>query len=564
MLKKLQNFSGRDGPLVLIIMDGIGLGRKDESNAFYLANTPYLDKLQTKWPEKKLYAVLQAHGTAVGLPTDSEMGNSEVGHNAIGAGIVPKQRATIAKEAIQSKELFNTQAWVKIANHLIEKDKTLHFMGLLSDGYVHSHITHLFGLLRGAVEAKIKTVRMHILLDGRDVPPQSAGEYIQELERELKDINSEGYFDYQIASGGGRMRVTMDRYNSDWDVVRRGWDAHVCGLPEKFPSYKGYFNSAQEAINQARIIDSDIIDQFLPSFVIVNKGKFPIGKMEDGDVVINFNFRGDRAIQISRAFDEGENFKDFEKKCNPELSYIGLLQYDEVLKIPKNFFLPPPSIDKTIIDFLSEINMPMFALAETHKYGHVTYFFTGNRDLAVKKEVVEEKSQKIIMAHSSLNEIYCEVVSDPAETIKDNPKMKAYEVKAILAKAIVSGKYKFIRVNFANGDMVGHTGLKSAAMIAAETVDECVKEVVELVETLNGIAIVTADHGNLEDMSGKWQTSHTTNPVMFAIIDSGYNGEYFINEKLENPGLGNIAATILNLLGYESPADFMKSLIAFK
>jgi len=564
MLEKLENFSGREGPLVLIIMDGVGLGKQDKNNAFYLANTPYLDKLQSKWPEKNLYAELIAHGTAVGLPTDSEMGNSEVGHNAIGSGIVPKQRASLAKEAIFSKDIFKIPAWEKITNHLKENDKTLHFLGLLSDGYVHSHITHLFGLLDGATDSKIEKVRIHTLLDGRDVSPQSAGEYIDELERKLREINEINGYDYQIASGGGRMRVTMDRYNSDWDVVRRGWEAHVCGIPERFPSYKGYFSSAQNAINQARIIDPDIIDQFLPSFVVVNEGKFPIGKMEDGDVVINFNFRGDRAIQISRAFDEGENFKEFEKKCNPAVSYIGLLQYDDKLKIPESFFIPPPKIDKTIVDYLYEENVPMFAISETHKIGHLTYFFCGNRDLKTKSEEIEQHDTKMIMSHSSNNEIYFEVVSDPAAEIKDKPKMKAYEIKSVLTKAIVSGKYKFIRVNFANGDMVGHTGIKSAAMIAAETVDECVKDVVELVETLNGIAIVTADHGNLEDMEGKWNTSHTLNPVMFAIIDKNYNGEYVIRDDLDNPALGNIAPTILNLLGYQKPEKFLDSLISFK
>jgi 2,3-bisphosphoglycerate-independent phosphoglycerate mutase len=564
VLEKLDNFSGRDGPLVLIIMDGMGLGKQDENNAFHLANTPYLDKLQTKWPEKKLYAVLKAHGTAVGLPTDAEMGNSEVGHNAIGAGIVPKQRATLAKEAILSKEIFKNQAWIDISKHLVDNYKTLHFFGLLSDGYVHSHITHLLGLLDGAVNSGIKKVRVHTLFDGRDVPPQSAGQYIDELERKLKDINAEEGFDYLIASGGGRMRVTMDRYNSDWDVVRRGWEAHVCAIPERFPSYKGYFLSAQDAINQARIIDSDIIDQFLPSFVVVNEGKFPLGKMEDGDVVINFNFRGDRAIQISRAFDEGEDFKDFEKKCNTPVHYFGLLQYDDKLNIPQKYFIEPPKIDKSIIDYLSEVKIPMFAISETHKIGHLTYFFCGNRDLKIKSENIEEQNTQMIMSHSSNNEIYFEVISDPAAEIKDKPKMKAYEIKAVLTKAIVAGKYKFIRVNFANGDMVGHTGVKSAAMIAAETVDECVKEVVELVETLNGIAIVTADHGNLEDMSGKVMTAHTTNPVMFAIIDSGYNGEYTVKENVEDLGLGNIAATILNLLGYKSPDNFLESLLSFK
>jgi len=542
-LKKLENFYGREGPLVLIIMDGIGLGRKDESNAFHLADTPFLDKLQKECPKKNLYTELKAHGIAVGLPTDNEMGNSEVGHNAIGAGNVVKQRAMLAKEAIQSKDLFKTEKWLNLANGIIDNNKTLHFIGLLSDGYVHSHISHLVGLLRGAAASNIKKVRVHTLFDGRDVPPQSAFLYIEELEQELNKINADGVHDYRIASGGGRMRVTMDRYNSDWNVVKRGWEAHVGGIPEKFPSYKGFFPSAIDAVNQARIIEPGIIDQYLPSFVVVNERKDPIGKIEDGDGVIYFNFRGDRAIQISRAFDE-DNFGEFEREFHPHVQYYGLLQYDDNLNIPRNYFIEPPRIENTISDYLSLEGINQFAIAETHKYGHVTYFWRGNRDIKIKGEDCVE------------------IKSDPSETIKDRPKMKAYEVRDRLIKAIISGKYKFLRVNFANGDMVGHTGVKSAAMIAAETIDKCVNEIVDSVTALNGITIVTADHGNLDEME-EFKTAHTLNPVMFAIIDSGYNNEYVINNEIKEPALGNIASTILNLLGYEKPVSFLNSLIKF-
>lgn len=559
-LNKLDKFPGRDGPLVLIIMDGVGLGENNNDNAFYLANTPYLDELQEK---KELYTELQAHGKVVGLPTDEEMGNSEVGHNAIGAGNVVKQRAVLAKEAIEQKSIFEDPKWKKMTEDLSSGNNTLHFLGLLSDGYVHSHLSHLFGLLYGAMNSNIKNVRVHTLLDGRDVPPQSSPLYIQRLEQVLKNINEGSDLDYKIASGGGRMRVTMDRYESDWEVVRRGWDAHVCAIPEKFPSYKGYFNSAEDAINQARIIDPDISDQVLPSFVVVNRDKFPVGQMENGDYVINFNFRGDRAIQISQAFDQDE-FSKFEKKCDPDVDYYGLLQYDDVAGIPKKFFIDPPKIDDTLSEYLSASGVPMYAIAETFKFGHVQYFWEGNRDLRTASEIIEKNGQKIITYESKLDEIYVEVKSDPSEIIKDEPKMKAYYVLDTLKQAIISNRYKFLRVNFANGDMVGHTGSKSASMIAAETVDDCVKEVVDLVSSLNGITIITADHGNLEDMSDRWETSHTLNPVMFSIRDEGYKGEYEMNQSLTNPSLGNIAATVLNLLGYEKPNDFMDSLIQFK
>ena len=545
-LKKLKRFSGRKGPLVLIIMDGIGLGEKNDNNAFYLANTPFLDKLQEECPKKKLYVKLRAHGTAVGLPSDDEMGNSEVGHNAFGAGTIPKQRATLAKEAILSKTLFKSRKWIDFATKIKNNNKKLHLIGLLSDGYVHSHMSHLIGLLQGSKESGIKTVRVHPLLDGRDVPPQSSLKYVQELENTLKKINQESKFDYKIASGGGRMHVTMDRYNSDWEVVRRGWEAHVCGVPEQTSNYKGFFRSAEEAIKQARTIDPKISDQYLPSFVIVNDKGIPVGKMEDGDGVVYFNFRGDRAIQISRAFDEPD-FKDFKKRCNPKVEYYGLLLYEEKELIPKKYFIEPPIIKNPLSLYLCAEGICQFAIAETHKYGHCTYFWNGNRE-----GYICEKFEK-----------YVEIKSDPSEMIKDNPKMKAFEVNGELLQAIRSGKYKFLRVNFANGDMVGHTGDKKASIVAAETVDKCVKEIAEAVNFLSGITIVTADHGNIDDKSGAFETAHTLNPVMFAIVDSEYNNEYVVNDKLKEPALGNVAATILNLLGYEKPADYLESLIKF-
>lgn len=542
-LKRLKHFSGREGPLVLIIMDGVGLAEESEQNAFYLANTPYLDKLQHECPKKNLYTELKAHGTAVGLPTDREMGNSEVGHNALGTGRIVKQRATLAKEQILSGELFNTDKWKSFVTTIKNHNKTLHFIGLLSDGYVHSHISHLMGLLNNTKSSGVEKVRIHPLLDGRDVPPQSALQYIEQLEEKLRKINDSDSFDYKIASGGGRMRVTMDRYYSDWGVVRRGWEAHVCGIPEQSPDYKGYFKSATEAIKAAREHDPSISDQYLPSFVIIDEQGSPIGKMEDGDGVINFNFRGDRAIEISQAF-EGVDI-GFEKKCNPDVLYYGLLQYDKKMNLPDKYFIEPPEIEDSLSKYLCAEKVRQFAIAETHKYGHITYFWNGNKEGYVCEDY----------------EKYVEIKSDPSEMIEDNPKMKAYEVKDKVLEVLDGGAYNFIRVNWANGDMVGHTGNIDSAVIAAETVDKCVKETVQKVMDLGGIAIVTADHGNLEEMNEGHETAHSRNPIMFAIIDSNYNGEYRINQEIKEPGLGNVAATVLNLLGYEKPDSFMQSLI---
>jgi 2,3-bisphosphoglycerate-independent phosphoglycerate mutase len=536
-LNKLENFSGRKGPLLLIIMDGIGINKPGENNAVYLAKTPNLDKLFTV----PLFTKLKAHGPAVGLPTEDDMGNSEVGHNALGAGRVFAQGAKLVNISIESGKFFQTENWNKIIE-IGKSGKTVHFIGLLSDGNVHSHIDHLFAMLKNLVQNDVKSVRIHALLDGRDVDQKSALKYIDMTEKLLSEINSQG-FDYKIASGGGRMRVTMDRYNADWEIVKRGWYAHVLG--EARP-----FKSAAEAVQTFYDEDPQMTDQYMDAFVVVNNDNKPVGPIVDGDAVIFFNFRGDRAIEISRAFEEKE-FSYFDRKRVPQVFFAGMMEYDGDLHIPSKYLVTPPAIDRTVSEYLCAEGVTSFAISETQKFGHVTYFWNGN-----KSGYINEKL-----------ETYVEIPSDKIP-FDQAPKMKAYEITEKTIELLKSGKYKFGRVNFANGDMVGHTGVMEAAITAVETVDECVGKLLQVVAELDGIAIVTADHGNADEMfvekNGKKEikTSHTLNPVPFIIFDPQYSGEYKM-ANVQNPGLTNIAATILNLLGFEKVEDYDPSLIEF-
>lgn len=536
-LKKSDKFSGRPGPLLLIIMDGVGIGKNDDTNAVYLAKTPTLDRLFQL--ENK--TTLKAHGTAVGLPSDGDMGNSEVGHNALGAGRVFTQGAKLVDMAIESGRIFNNPVWEKIVSRA-KDGGTLHLIGLLSDGNVHSHIDQLFAIIRKASEAGIKKLRLHPLLDGRDVPEKSALDYIRPSEKLLIELNEKYGVDYLIASGGGRMITTMDRYNADWTVVKRGWDAHVLG--------KGrHFASAEEAIKTYYDENPSIIDQYLDSFVIVKDG-IPVGTIEDGDSVVFFNFRGDRGIEISRAFEE-KGFSEFERERYPDVFYAGMMEYDGDLKIPSKYLVNPPEIERTVSEYLCNEGVTMFAISETQKYGHVTYFWNGNRSGYINKDL----------------ETYVEIPSDKIEFDKA-PEMKAHEITEKTLELLTSGKYRFGRLNFANGDMVGHTGKMDAAIIAVETVDSSIEKLLGVMKDLNGITIVTADHGNSDEMytivNGKKEpkTSHTLNPVPFIIIDPLYQGEYKMR-KVEKPGLSNVAATILNLLGYEKVEDYDESLIEF-
>ena len=536
-LNPLKSFHGRKGPLLLIIMDGIGIGRDDETNAVYMARTPTLDRLFGS----KLYAQLKAHGTAVGLPSDMDMGNSEVGHNALGAGRVFEQGASLVNKALETGQVFQSGTWQEMVQRA-KKGGTVHFIGLLSDGNVHSHINQLYVFLDKCAEIGIKKVRIHPLLDGRDVGERTALDYLIPTQDKLRKISDGKGLDYRIASGGGRMKVTMDRYNADWNIVKRGWDAHVLG--------KGrHFKSAIEAVKTFYDEDPKITDQYLDSFVIVDDLGTPLGPILDGDSVIFFNFRGDRAIEISRAFTE-KDFSEFERSPLPDILYAGMMEYDGDTHMPPNFLVQPPAIERTISEYLCAERIKMFAVSETQKYGHVTYFWNGNRSGYIDESV----------------ETYIEITSDRIQFDKA-PKMKAMEIKDCVIDLLRNNMYRFGRLNFANGDMVGHTGVMEAAIVAVETVDRCVGELLEVIKDLEGIAVVTADHGNADEMFTKdkagakiIKTAHTLNPVPFVIYDPAYKGEYKM-AHIQKKGVSNVASTLLNLLGYEKVEDYDPSLI---
>ncbi len=542
---KKSSIVKRKGPVVFIIMDGIGIGKDYEGNAFINARTPVLDDLI----KQCLYTELKAHGTAVGLPSDGDMGNSEVGHNALGAGRIFSQGAKLVSASFEDKSIFKSDTWKELIKKPVSEKRTLHLIGLLSDGNVHSHIKHLFQLISQASAENIGKLRIHILLDGRDVPETSAHIYIKELEQHLLSFNNAGR-DYRIASGGGRMVTTMDRYEADWDIVKRGWDAHVLGIARPF-------TSAMEAVETFRKEDPKITDQYLPAFTITDNGT-PVGKIEDGDSVILFNFRGDRAIEISRAFEE-KTLKTFDRVQMPDVCYAGIMQYDGDLNIPSKYLVQPPRIDNTISEYLAASGVTQYAISETQKFGHVTYFWNGNR------------TEKF----DPNTETYMEIPSDRVE-FNERPWMKAAEITDSVIDAVKNGKYDFIRLNYANGDMVGHTGHLHSAIIAAETVDLCLSRLLPEITKAGGIALITADHGNLDEMyetdkkgeisydkntgEPKKKTSHTLNPVPFIIFDPEYSGEYTLS-GIDSPGLANVASTILDFLNFEPPADYLPSLI---
>lgn len=546
-LQKFKKFAGRPGPVVLIIMDGIGLNPSPIGNAVAAAHTPTLDWLMEHCPHTQL----KAHGTAVGLPSDSDMGNSEVGHNAIGAGRVFAQGARLVNEAIETGRLWSGNTWKKLVQNVLHNKSTLHFIGLFSDGNVHSHIDQLKAMILRTKEEKVKKVRIHILLDGRDVGETSALEYVVPFEAFLSEINISGY-DYAIASGGGRMVVTMDRYEADWEIVKRGWEAHVLGASERFPS-------AEKAIATFRKLDPNVTDQFLPPFTVERDGK-PVGPIRDGDSVIFFNFRGDRAIEISRAFEESD-FDKFDRNRVPKVEYAGMMEYDGDLHIPRQYLVEPPAIDRTVGELLSNTGVTQLAISETQKFGHVTYFFNGNWSGKFNEKL----------------ETYVEIPSDRVP-FEQRPWMKSAEITDRLLEELSSGKHRFGRVNYANGDMVGHTGVFHSAVIGVESVDLALKRLLPKIQGIKGIALITADHGNSDEMyeldkSGqpkqnekgnpKAKTAHTLNPVPFIIYDPAYQDEYKIKGS-DNAGLSNIAATCVQLLGFEPPEDYDASLIRFQ
>ena len=541
---KKNNKINRRGPVLLVIMDGVGFGKYKEGDAVAAAMTKNLDKLFSIAPWTKL----KAHGLAVGLPSDADMGNSEVGHNAMGAGRVFAQGAKLVSNAISSGDMYKGSTWQKLISNAKNNNSTLHFIGLLSDGNVHSHIDHLKAMVAEAKKEGVKKVRVHALLDGRDVGEVSALDYFDPFAQYLADLSADGTFDARIASGGGRMVITMDRYNADWNMVKKGWETHVLGEGRQFAS-------AHEAIETLRN-ETGAIDQDLPPFVIAENGK-PVGTINDGDSVIIFNFRGDRAIEISRAFDEAD-FKEFDRKRWPKVEYAGMMEYDGDLHIPHQYLVSPPAIDRVMAEYLCATGVKQFSISETQKFGHVTYFFNGNRSG---------------MFDSKLEE-YVEIPSDKVP-FEQRPWMKCAEITDRVIAEIESGKWDFIKLNYPNGDMVGHTGVFEAVVCSMEGMDLQIGRLKEAIEKAGGIMVITADHGNADDMyehakngdvkcyddgEPKAKTSHSLNPVPCIIYDPEYKGEYS-KELNEGLGISSIPATCMELMGFVPPADYDKSII---
>lgn len=538
-LNKHPSFSGRKGPVVIVVADGVGVAPAGPSNAVTEANTPTLDALA----EQTLYTELAAHGTAVGLPSDDDMGNSEVGHNALGAGRIFAQGAKLVNQALESGDVYETDVWKAVVKH--GSDKTLHLIGLHSDGNIHAHTKHLYALMSKAAKQGVRECCVHVLLDGRDVDARSALTYIEQTEELISSINQEFDANFRIASGGGRMQITMDRYGADWEMVRRGYNCHTHGIGEGF-------SNAADAV-QAMYESTGKDDQNLPAFVIEKDGQ-AVGKMQDGDAAILFNFRGDRAIEISLAY-ERDDFDKFDRNeygQHPKIFYAGMLQYDGDDFIPNQYLVNPPNIDRTMGEFLCSEGVKSFAISETQKFGHVTYFWNGNRS-----GYIDESLEK-----------YIEIPSDNVE-FNEAPAMKAREITQATIDLIETGEYQFGRINIANGDMVGHTGDLAAAIEAMEVVDECVAKLIECIKKHDGVLIYTADHGNADIMYTEKngvrspKTSHTLSPVPFAIVDPNYDDEYQLSPG-SDAGLTHIAATTMNLLGFEAPSDYQPSLLSFK
>ncbi len=542
MLRAHAKQPGPKGPVVLVVMDGIGRGAGDEADAVAIAATPTLDRLWVPGARTEL----RAHGKAVGLPSDDDMGNSEVGHNALGAGKVYAQGALLVNRAVASGALFAGATWQRVIERAA-RGGAIHFIGLHSDGNVHSHLDHLEALLGAAAKAGCKRLYVHALLDGRDVPPTSALEYVDRIERYMTNLRAANV-DARIVSGGGRMTITMDRYEADWQMVERGWHTHVLADARSFAS-------TTEAVQTLRGERPGIIDQDLPAFVVE-----PRAPMSDGDACVLFNFRGDRAIEISRAFDD-DTLDKFDRVRRPDVFYAGMMEYDGDLHIPQHYLVSPPEIERPMGELLAAAHVSQLAISETQKYGHVTFFWNGNRSGMI----------------DSGTETYIEIPSDRVP-FEQRPWMKAAEITDRLIAELCTGKHRFARVNYANGDMVGHTGSFDATVLAVEAVDLELTRLAKAVEELQGILVVTADHGNADEMyqrdkKGKVlressgqpivKTSHTLNPVPFLIHDP-LRGDRYEIDPTRKGGIANVTATCLELLGFAPPDDLESSLLRFR
>jgi 2,3-bisphosphoglycerate-independent phosphoglycerate mutase len=528
--------------VVLLIMDGVGIGRQDGFDAVDLARTPRLDELE----RNGLHRRLVAHGTAVGLPSDDDMGNSEVGHNILGAGRIFPQGAKRVKDAFDSQEIWKTEVWTSLVARC-RAGGTLHLLGLLSDGGVHSNISHLFEIIDRAVSEGVGTIRLHVLFDGRDVPDRTAEKYL----REVRDhIGEHPDCDIEIASGGGRMTTTMDRYGADWTIVERGWDAHVRGIAQ-------LVDSAEQGVELGRTAPGGGSDQTLPAFTVRASSGEPVGAMRDGDAVLLFNFRGDRAMEIVEAF-ESSHFANFDRGVVPDVYLAGMCLYDGDTSLPTNYLVGAATIDETVSELIARAGLGQFACAETQKFGHVTYFWNGNR------------SDKF----DDATETYVEIASDPPP-FDHRPWMKSAETADEVIAAVDSGRYSFIRANFAGGDMVGHSGELIPSILAVESIDLAIGRIHDVCRRGAVDLVVTADHGNADDMvqrddagspligndgAAVPRTAHSLNAVPLLIAPAP-GRDLELRDELDDAGLANVGATLLDLLGLPVPESYEPSLV---
>ena len=518
------------GPVVLVIMDGVGLRDDPEANAVKQAHLETLNGLMEHYPVAKL----GASGEYVGI-IKGDMGNSEVGHNAMGAGQIVLQRSAAVENDVNTGKIFDTQTWLDIVTQIQHNNSTLHFMGIFSDGNVHSNISHLEKMLAQAHKDGIRRVRIHILIDGRDVPPQSEPKYIRRIEQFIAEL---GGPDYRIASGGGRMVITCDRYENDWGMVQRGWHTHVLGEGRQFAN-------ATEAIETYRSEVSNLQDQYMPPFVIAENGE-PIGTINDGDAVVYIDFRADRAVEMAQAFTYNE-FPFFNRMRRPNVYFAGMTEYNEDLHVPEHVLVGSPVFEHTLTEYLATKGIKQYAISETVKFGHVTYYFNGNSYHIPEGEVDEE-------------------VPSYTEPFNTRPWMRSAETTDKLIAAIESGQYDFLRINYPGGDMVGHFGELEPTITAMESIDICLKRIVEAVSKAGGITVITADHGNAEELAnedGTAKTSHTTNRVPCIFVDDTENANNY-QLSSDDRGLANLASTIAILLGQEPHEAWLPPIIEEK
>ena len=498
---------------MLIILDGVGLSDEQEGNAFKQANTPNIDRLINEYPNSSL----DCKGLAVGLPV-GQMGNSEVGHMSIGAGRVIYQDLTLITKEIEEEAFFKNTALLSGINHVKENQSSLHLMGLLSDGGVHSHINHLYALLKLAKENDIEKVYIHACMDGRDTGPTTGMEYLKKLEEQIKEVGVG-----QVATIAGRY-YAMDRDNR-WERVTLAYNAMVFGEGNKF-------KTVQKAIENS--YEAQEFDEFIRPIVIADESNEAIGKIKENDCCIFFNFRPDRAREITRALTDDE-FDKIDRRSGKiqNLKFITMTEYDETIKNVEVAY-KKEQIVNTLGEYLSKKGKTQLRIAETEKYAHVTFFFNGGEEKTYNGE------DRIL------------VPSPKVPTYDEKPEMSAYEITDKVIEAIKSEKYDLIIMNFANGDMVGHTGNMEKTIDAVEAVDTCLGKIINVIEEMDGEAIVTADHGNCEQMidlkNGEAVTSHTTNRVPIIVTSKRVKG-------IESGALTDLAPTILALMGIEKPIE---------